>query len=92
PQAKPQGAKPAGAPVQPQVRKDNPRHETTRHHGKPGVNTHDGAGANHAPRKPQGQGKPQGGNPGALLGGAKPRGDAPRGSSQPPRNGGQRGR
>jgi ATP-dependent RNA helicase RhlE len=93
PHAKPQGAKPAGAPTQPQVRKDNPRHETTRHHGKPGVNTHDGAGANHAPRKPQqGQGKPQGGNPGALLGGTKPRSDAPRGSSQPPRNGGQRGR
>jgi ATP-dependent RNA helicase RhlE len=93
-QAKPQGAKPAGAPTQPQVRKENPRHETTRHHGKPGVNTHDGAGAgaNHAPRKAQNQGKPQGGNPGALLGGAKPRGDAPRGSSQPPRNGGQRGR
>jgi ATP-dependent RNA helicase RhlE len=77
--------------AQPQVRKDNPRHETTRHHGKPGPATHDSAGATHAPRKPQGQGKPQGGNPGALLSGAKPRGDAPR-SSQPPRNGGQRGR
>ncbi|MGF7130799.1 ATP-dependent RNA helicase RhlE [Paraburkholderia sp. EB58] len=89
--ANPQGAKPAGSPTQPQVRKDNPRHETTRHHGKAGPATHDGAGATHAPRKPQGQGKPQGGNPGALLSGAKPRGDAPR-SSQPPRNGGQRGR
>jgi ATP-dependent RNA helicase RhlE len=88
-QAKPQGARPAGAPTQPQVRKDNPRHETTRHHGKPGPATHDGAGATHAPRKPQGQGKPQGGNPGTLLGGAKPRNDAPRSSS--PRNG-QRGR
>ncbi|RFU46962.1 DEAD/DEAH box helicase [Paraburkholderia sp. DHOC27] len=95
PQARTHGSKPASAPTQPQVRKENPRHETTRHHGKPGVNTHDSAGASHAahaPRKPQGQGKPQGGNPGALLGGAKPRGDAPRGSSQPPRNGGQRGR
>ncbi|HEY1996424.1 DEAD/DEAH box helicase [Paraburkholderia sp.] len=87
-QAKPQGAKPAGAPSQPpQVRKDNPRHETTRHHDKPRAASHDGNGASHAPRKPQGGG----GNPGALLSGAKPRGDAPR-SSQPPRNGGQRGR
>jgi ATP-dependent RNA helicase RhlE len=92
--AKPQAAKPAGSPTQPQVRKDNPRHETTRHHGKPAAATHDGAGATHAPRsKPQAQAKPQGGNPGSLLGGAKPRGSAPRsGGSQPPRNGGQRGR
>jgi ATP-dependent RNA helicase RhlE len=90
--ARAQSAKPAGAPAQPQVRKDNPRHETTRHHGKPGVNAHDSAGTAHAPRKPQAQGKPQGGNTAALLGGAKPRGDAPRTSSQPPRNGGQRGR
>jgi ATP-dependent RNA helicase RhlE len=51
--AKPQGVKPAGSPTQPQVRKDNPRHETTRHHGKPGPATHDGSGASHAPRKPQ---------------------------------------
>ena len=84
-QAKPQGAKPAGAPTQPQVRKDNPRHETTRHHDKPRAASHDGAGATHAPRKPQG------GNPGALLGGGKPRSDATR-NTQPPRNGGQRGR
>jgi ATP-dependent RNA helicase RhlE len=86
-QARTQAAKPGTAPAQPQVRKDNPRHETTRHHGKPGVNSHEGNGATHAPRKPQGQGKPQGSNPGALLGGGKPRS-----SSQPPRNGGSRGR
>jgi ATP-dependent RNA helicase RhlE len=83
PQTRPQGAKP-GSSGPAQVRKDNPRHETTRHHDKPRAVTHEAGAANHAPRKPQG------GSPGALLGG-KPRGDAPR-SAHPSRNGGQRGR
>src|SRR5579864_8715602 len=83
PQARPQGAKP-GSSGPAQVRKDNPRHETTRHHDKPRAVTHEAGTANHAPRKPQG------GGPGALLSG-KPRGDAPR-SAHPSRNGGQRGR
>jgi ATP-dependent RNA helicase RhlE len=83
PQTRPQGAKP-GSSGPAQVRKDNPRHETTRHHDKPRAVTHEAGAANHAPRKPQG------GGAGALLGG-KPRGDAPR-SAHPSRNGGQRGR
>ncbi|HXZ08913.1 MAG TPA: helicase-related protein, partial [Paraburkholderia sp.] len=69
-----------------QVRKDNPRHETTRHHDKPRAVAHEAGAANHAPRKPQGSS----GNPGALLGG-KPRSDAPRGANTS-RNGGPRGR
>jgi ATP-dependent RNA helicase RhlE len=66
--AKPQGARPANAPAQ--VRKDSPRHEAARTHEKPRSSTHD-HGAAHAQRKP-------GGNPGALLGGNKPRSDAPK--------------
>jgi len=55
-QPKPQGAKP-GSSGPAQVRKDNPRHETTRHHDKPRAATHEAGGAaNHAPRKPQGGG------------------------------------
>ncbi|GAB2904067.1 DEAD/DEAH box helicase [Paraburkholderia jirisanensis] len=68
--AKPQGARAANAPAQ--ARKDAPRHEPVRAHEKPRSTTHE-HGATHAPRK-----APTGGNPGALLGGAKPRGDAPR--------------
>ncbi|CAG4890694.1 DEAD/DEAH box helicase [Paraburkholderia saeva] len=81
-QARAQGSKPvSNGPAQ--VRKDNPRHETTRHHDKPRAASHEGGNASsHAPRKPQQAG---GGNPGALLGGG------PRGSHSA-RNGGQRGR
>jgi ATP-dependent RNA helicase RhlE len=65
--AKPQGARPAhAAPAQ--ARKDSPRHDAARAHEKPRASTHE-HGAAHAPRKP-------GGNPGALLGGNKPRSDA----------------
>ncbi|CAG4888711.1 DEAD/DEAH box helicase [Paraburkholderia gardini] len=80
-QARTQGSKPVNnGPAQ--VRKDNPRHETTRHHDKPRAASHEGGNASSpAPRKPQ----RAGGNPGSLLGGA------PRGS-HPARNGGQRGR
>jgi ATP-dependent RNA helicase RhlE len=81
-QPKPQGAKPAGNGGQ-------PRRDAQRHDDRPRAVTHEGSAAQHAPRKPQGS-KPQGGNPGALLGGAKPRNDAPRGG-QPTRSG-QRGR
>ncbi len=69
PKSKPQGARPANAPVQ--ARKDAPRHETVRQHEKPRSTTHDNSAA-------QAQRKSQGGNPGALLGGSKPRSDAPR--------------
>jgi ATP-dependent RNA helicase RhlE len=81
-QPKPQGAKPAGNGGQ-------PRREGQRHDDRPRAVAHEGSAAQHAPRKPQGN-KPQGGGPGALLGGAKPRNDAPRGG-QPTRSG-QRGR
>ncbi|NPT39985.1 DEAD/DEAH box helicase [Paraburkholderia sp. 1N] len=81
-QPKPQGAKPAGNGGQ-------PRRDGQRHDGQPRAAAHEGGAAQHAPRNPQGA-KPQGGNPGALLGGAKPRNDAPRGG-QPTRSG-QRGR
>jgi ATP-dependent RNA helicase RhlE len=81
-QPRPQGAKPAGANGQ-------PRGDGQRHDNKPRAVAHEGSAAQHAPRKPQ-AGKPQGGNPGALLGGSKPRTDAPRGG-QPTRSG-QRGR
>jgi ATP-dependent RNA helicase RhlE len=65
--AKPQGARAAhAAPAQ--ARKDGPRHDATRTHEKPRASAHE-HGAAHAPRK-------QGGNPGALLGGNKPRSDA----------------
>ncbi|MGF6773072.1 ATP-dependent RNA helicase RhlE [Paraburkholderia sp. GAS199] len=85
-QPKPQGAKPAGNGNGNggQARRDGQRHDD-----KPRAVAHEGSGAQHAPRKPQGN-RPQGGNPGALLGGAKPRTDAPRGG-QPTRSG-QRGR
>ena len=81
-QPKPQGAKPAGTGGQP--RRDGQRHDE-----RPRAVAHEGSAAQHAPRKPQSN-KPQSGNPGALLGGAKPRNDAPRGG-QPTRSG-QRGR
>ncbi|GAB7526998.1 DEAD/DEAH box helicase [Paraburkholderia sp. 2C] len=65
--AKPQTARPAhAAPAQ--ARKDSPRHDAARAHEKPRATTHEHSAA-HAPRK-------QGGNPGALLGGNKPRSDA----------------
>ncbi|TAL94914.1 MAG: DEAD/DEAH box helicase [Paraburkholderia sp.] len=84
-QAHAQGGKPvSNGPAQ--VRKDNPRHETTRHHDKPRAASHEGGNGSsngqHAPRKPQ----QAGGNAGALLGGGTARG------SHPARNGGQRGR
>jgi ATP-dependent RNA helicase RhlE len=81
-QPKPQGAKPAGNGGQ-------PRRDGQRHDDRPRAVSHEGSAAQHAPRKPHAN-KPQGGNPGALLGGAKPRNDAPRGG-QPSRSG-QRGR
>ncbi|NPT33470.1 DEAD/DEAH box helicase [Paraburkholderia xenovorans] len=81
-QPKPQGAKPAGNGGQ-------PRRDGQRHDDRPRAVAHEGSAAQHAPRKPQAA-KPQGGNPGALLGGTKPRNDAPRGG-QPTRSG-QRGR
>jgi ATP-dependent RNA helicase RhlE len=84
-QPKPQGAKPAGA----NGNGGQPRRDGQRHDDRPRAAAHEGSAAQHAPRKPQGN-KPQGGNPGALLGGAKPRNDAPRGG-QPSRSG-QRGR
>ncbi|AFT87056.1 DEAD/DEAH box helicase [Paraburkholderia phenoliruptrix] len=75
--AKPQGAKPAGNGGQ-------PRRDGQRHDDRPRAIAHEG-GVAHAPRKPQGS------NPGALLGGgAKPRTDAPRGAH--PARSGQRGR
>jgi ATP-dependent RNA helicase RhlE len=75
--AKPQGARPAhAAPAQ--ARKDSPRHDTARAHEKPRANTHE-HGAAHAQRK-------QGGNPGALLGGNKPRSDAAPKRRNPPRD------
>jgi ATP-dependent RNA helicase RhlE len=77
---KPQGARPANAPAQ--ARKDTPRHEAVRQHEKPRATTHEN-GAHPTPRKPQG------GNPGALLGGGKPRSDAPRRAREP--RTGQRG-
>ncbi|SDQ83844.1 ATP-dependent RNA helicase RhlE [Paraburkholderia fungorum] len=87
-QPRPQGAKPAGqggnGGQAGQARRDGQRHDD-----RPRAVAHEGSAAQHAPRKPQG-GKPQGSNPGALLGGAKPRNDAPRGG-QPTRSG-QRGR
>ncbi|MFC0398309.1 DEAD/DEAH box helicase [Paraburkholderia rhizosphaerae] len=73
--AKPQGARPANA--QGQARKDSPRHDAARAHEKPRSSTHD-HGAAHAQRKP-------GNNPGALLGGNKPRSDAPK-RPNPPRD------
>ncbi|WJF90741.1 DEAD/DEAH box helicase [Paraburkholderia bonniea] len=51
--------RPAKAPAQ--VRQDNPRHETTRHHGKPGPATHDNGAAGGTSRK----------SPGALPGGGR---------------------
>ncbi|MFM0596036.1 DEAD/DEAH box helicase [Paraburkholderia dilworthii] len=81
-QPKPQGAKPVGNGGQ-------PRRDGQRQDDRPRAVAHEGSGAQHAPRKPQGN-KPQGGNPGALLGGTKQRNDAPRGG-QPSRSG-QRGR
>jgi ATP-dependent RNA helicase RhlE len=81
-QPKPQGAKPAGNGGQ-------PRRDGQRHDDRPRAVAHEGGAAQHAPRKPQGN-KPQGGNPGALLGGPKPRNDAPRGGM--PTRSGQRGR
>jgi ATP-dependent RNA helicase RhlE len=75
--AKPQGARPANAPAQ--ARKDTPRHEAARVHEKPRSTTHD-HGATHAQRKAQS------GNPGALLGGNKPRSDAPRRPGGPARD------
>jgi ATP-dependent RNA helicase RhlE len=87
-QPRPQGAKPAGQGGNggqgSQSRRDGQRHDE-----RPRAVAHEGSAAQHAPRKPQGS-KPQGNNPGALLGGAKPRNDAPRGG-QPTRSG-QRGR
>ncbi|HEX7932402.1 MAG TPA: DEAD/DEAH box helicase [Paraburkholderia sp.] len=73
-QPRAQGAKPAGNGGQ-------PRREGQRHDDRPRAVAHEGGGA---PRKPQGS------NPGALLGGAKPRSDAPRGAH--PVRSGQRGR
>jgi ATP-dependent RNA helicase RhlE len=61
--AKPQGQKPAHA------RNDAPRHQD-----KPRAAAHDGG--THTPHAPH---KPRNGNPGALLGGGKPRSDARRG-------------
>jgi ATP-dependent RNA helicase RhlE len=81
-QPKPQGAKPAGNGGQ-------PRRDGQRHDDRPRAVAHESSAAQHAPRKPQGN-KPQGSNPGALLGGAKPRNDAPRGGM--PTRSGQRGR
>jgi ATP-dependent RNA helicase RhlE len=69
--AKPQGGRPAHAApgqAQAQARKDSPRHDAARAHEKPRSSTHDHSGS-HAQRKP-------GGNPGALLGGNKPRNEA----------------
>ncbi|HEY4349578.1 MAG TPA: DEAD/DEAH box helicase [Paraburkholderia sp.] len=75
--AKPQGARPAhAAPAQ--ARKDSPRHDAARTHEKPRASTHE-HGAAHAQRKP-------GGNPGALLGGNKPRSDAAPKRRNPPRD------
>jgi ATP-dependent RNA helicase RhlE len=82
-QPKPHAAKPSGNGGQ-------PRRDGQRHDDRPRAVAHEGSAAQHAPRKPQGA-KPQGGNPGALLGGgAKPRNDAPRGGL--PTRSGQRGR
>ncbi|HEX7908364.1 MAG TPA: DEAD/DEAH box helicase [Paraburkholderia sp.] len=82
-QPKPQGAKSGGNGAGgngSQSRRDGQRHDD-----RPRAAAHEGSAAQHAPRKPQG------GNPGALLGGSvKPRNDAPRGG-QPTRSG-QRGR
>jgi ATP-dependent RNA helicase RhlE len=82
-QAKPQGARPAGQGGNGgqggQARRDGQRHDD-----RPRAVSHEGSAAQHAPRKPQSS------NPGALLGGGKPRTDAPRGG-QPTRSG-QRGR
>ncbi|APR34596.1 DEAD/DEAH box helicase [Paraburkholderia sp. SOS3] len=65
--AAPQGARPShAAPAQ--ARKDSPRHDAARAHEKPRAAMHE-HGAAHTQRK-------QGGNPGALLGGNKPRSDA----------------
>jgi ATP-dependent RNA helicase RhlE len=75
---KPQGARPANAPAQ--ARKDSPRHEAARPHEKPRSTTHD-HGAALAQRK-----SPPSGNPGALLGGNKPRGEAPRRPGGPSRD------
>ena len=65
-QAKPQGQKPAHA-----------RNDGSRHQDKPRAAAHEGSAhtphAAHAPRKPRN------GNPGALLGGGKPRSDGSRG-------------
>jgi ATP-dependent RNA helicase RhlE len=79
-QPRAQGAKPAGNGGQ-------PRRDGQRHDDRPRAVAHEGNAAQHAPRKPQGN-RSQGA--GALLGGAKPRNDAPRGG-QPTRSG-QRGR
>jgi len=76
-QPKPQGAKPAGNGGQ-------PRRDGQRQDDRPRAIAHEGSAAQHAPRKPQG------GNPGALLGGAKSRNDSPRGGN--PARSGQRGR
>ncbi|MEW9582186.1 DEAD/DEAH box helicase [Paraburkholderia sp. DGU8] len=76
-QPKPQGAKPAGNGGQ-------PRRDSQRHDDRPRAVAHEGGAAQHAPRKPQGS------KPGALLGAAKPRSDAPRGAM--PTRSGQRGR
>ncbi|APA86682.1 DEAD/DEAH box helicase [Paraburkholderia sprentiae WSM5005] len=81
PAPRPQGAKPAGNGGQ-------TRRDTQRHDDRPRAAGQDGGAAQHAPRKPQGNGSPNA-NPGALLGGTK-RNDAPR-RAQPSRNG-ERGR
>jgi ATP-dependent RNA helicase RhlE len=75
---RPQGAKPAGNGGQ-------PRRDAQRHDDRPRAAAHEGSAAQHAPRKPQGN-RSHSGNPGALLGGAVKRNDAPRGA-QPSRNG-----
>ncbi|CAD6507453.1 ATP-dependent RNA helicase RhlE [Paraburkholderia kirstenboschensis] len=76
-QPKPQAAKPAGNAGQ-------PRRDGQRQDDRPRAIAHEGSAAQHAPRKPQS------GNPGALLGGAKSRNDSPRGGN--PARSGQRGR
>ena len=66
--AKPQGATGRSTPAPPTV---SVRDDASAQRPPP----HEGSGAQHAPRKPQVSRKPQGGNPGASLRGAKPRGD-----------------
>ncbi|KXU90395.1 RNA helicase [Paraburkholderia monticola] len=75
---RPQGAKPAGNGGQ-------PRRDAQRHDDRPRAAAPEGSAAQHAPRKPQGN-RTHNGNPGALLGGAVKRNDAPRGA-QPSRSG-----